>query len=251
MKFIPVVIITFSKKEFHIIKVVFDDKAMLKTLEQSYLKSKHTNNENKNGDVRTISKKFDKQIEGILGEIAIEKYIEKICNKINKELGVKIHRYDDIRTDSFKSPKGEYDIKIVINEEEIIIEARASINYKFALTKETLEYIDTLGTYINPKKSTEKKSDFYIRPLFQLKQPNENININDISILDYILDDKIELYLTGGCNTEMMFGSLSKEKTMGQSNTIYQTLAISKGWDMQELTEHLRGKICNERGASR
>lgn len=238
--------INIDNRIFHILRVIFDDKAMLKTLEQSYLKSKYTRNENQNGDNRDKSKKFDKQIEGILGEIAVLEFVKLIFQKDKVGCKVEINRYDDVREDGFKSPNNEYDIKISRNDRIYYIEVRSSINYKYQLNSATLKNLDTIGTYKSTIKQNESSSDFYIRPLFQLKSPNIHIDINQISIINYLLDDKIELYITGGCDKKTMFGKFSKIKSMGQSKTKFQTLSIINGWDMKELSENLREIICND-----
>lgn len=98
--------------EFTVARVVFNDDAILKSLRQSYLKSRHTNAGSQNGASRPRSKKFDKQLEGILGEIAAEHYVQQLL-AIPEGAGVTVHRYDDVRTDDFKSPKGEYDLRIL------------------------------------------------------------------------------------------------------------------------------------------
>lgn len=246
MKFIKDTIRTKSGKDFNVIKISFDDKNLLKTLEQAYLKSEHTNDENQNGDTRSRSKKFDKQIEGILGEIAIENYLKKIFTKEETGCAVNVHRYDDVRTDLFKSAENEYDIKIIHDDKEYTVEARASINYKYKMNENTLLYMDTIGSYVNPKKQNEKISDFYIRPLFQLVEPNSDIDLKTISVLDYILDEKIHLYITGGCTSKMMFGEFSKVKPLGQNKTLYQTIPIINGWDMKNLSEKIREIVCKK-----
>jgi len=233
-------------KKFNIIEVIFDDKAMLKSLEQSYLKSKYTRDENQNGDIRVKSKKFDKQLEGILGEIAVLEFIKLIFKKENEGCEIEVSRYDDVRTDNFTSPDNEYDIKITNTNanKDHYIEVRASINYKFNFNEKTLELFDTIGKYDSPIKQQETSSDFYIRPLFQLLYPSPDIKIENIPVLECLLDEKIVLYITGGCNRDMMFGDKSKVKPMGQNRTNYQTLSIENGWDMKELSENIRLAVC-------
>ena len=211
-------------------------------MKQAYLKSQYTKNGNQNAQPRTPYEKFSKQFEGILGEISILKTLEGwfLQNKTN----LSVNRYDDVRTDGYKSPSGEYDLKVIAPSGlEIYIEARASISYKTSLEKAItgdigLTPLDTIGPYTNFQKMKESGSGLYFRPLFQLKNPNPNLKIKDIDFFKSFINNEFQLFITGGATLEMM-DSLGKLKNMGQKNTLYKAIPISQGMDIKRLLQHL------------
>ncbi|MBF0897566.1 MAG: hypothetical protein HXK58_04650 [Campylobacter concisus] len=232
---------------FNVLKVNFDFNSILKSIVQSLIKSEYTMDANQNTSSRLRSKKFDKQLEGILGEIAVALYLKQFISC--KEKGgcpIDVIRYDDVRQDGFKSSKGEFDIKIVTKSlKEFKLEIRTSVNYKYPLNEDTLKKLDTICGYTNSKKQNESDSDFYIRPLFQVKNYDSNLDLDHIHILDMILDKKIELYIIGGVDQETILKK-GKTKTMGQSNTEYNTVAIIDGYDIKTLTKTIRAIVCKD-----
>jgi hypothetical protein len=117
-----------------------------------------------NSEKRTSDQKFNKQFQGILSEIIVEEYLKMLFKD-----SAKIVRYDDVRTNDFKSAKNEY----------------------------------------------------------------------DINVFDLFNEDKLELYITGGCDLEMMLNK-SVVKSMGQKNTEYQVVPVLQSLDIRSLTEKLR-----------
>lgn len=232
--------------KFIVLKVIFDKNSYLKGITQAYLKSNHTNNANQNGENRKRSKKFDKQIEGVLGEIAVLEYLKKFITVESKGgCALKLERHDDTRTDEFKSSKNEFDIKIInSNNKEFIIEARASLNYKTIFDENTLKTFDTIGKYKNPIKQFESDSDFYIRPLFQLKNPNKELNIKNISLLNMLLDNEVDLYLTGGVSFDLI-NEKGYDTDFNQKNAKYKAIKIIDGLDMVQLTNLIRKTVCS------
>ena len=116
---------------------------------------------------------------------------------------------------------------------------------KMDLNEDTLKKLDTICGYTNSKKQNESDSDFYIRPLFQVKNYDSNLDLDHIHILDMILDKKIELYIIGGVDQETILKK-GKTKTMGQSNTEYNTVAIIDGYDIKTLTKTIRAIVCKD-----
>jgi hypothetical protein len=234
-----------KKKTFKIFEVEFNNLEIKIAIKQAELKSKHTNNVNQNGENRTDYKKFVKQFQGVLGEMAIR---EMLFRSFKREDGcnMNIIRWDDVRTDGFKSAENEYDILIENTSNNFYVESRASVNYKFSFTEDTLINMDTIGKYSNLIKKKEKKSDFYIRPLFQLINPERNYTLDSFDFYELFMEGGIILYITGGCSKEMMYGKNSEIKSMGQNNAEYQTLSIIKGWDVQELLINMKFLVCGE-----
>lgn len=234
----------FIVKNFNVLKINFLDKLSLnlKSLIQSFLKSEYTNNENQNAETRLKYNKLEKQFEGIVAEIAIAEWLKIIFSGTQTQ----ILRYDDIRKDTFKSAAGEFDIKIINPQhQEFTVEVRASVNYKYPFGENTIKYFDTIGPYYNYVKKQEKKADFYIRPLFQLKKPlGNNAKICDFSLLEKFLNDEADLYITGGATYELM-----KDKgyntNFNQKNTTYKALKIIDGLDINQLEYVIKGIVIN------
>ncbi len=229
-------------KNFTVLKVNFMDKFSLnlKSLIQSFLKSEYTKNENQNAETRARYNKLEKQFEGIVAEIAIVEWLKKVFNGTQ----IQILRYDDIRKDGFMSAADEFDIKIInFQGQEFTVEVRASVNYKYAFNEQTIKLFDTIGPYYNYVKKQEKKAQFYIRPLFQLKNPlGNNARICDFSLLEKFLNDEADLYITGGATYGLMYEK-GYETNFGQKNTKYKALKIIDGLDINELERELLNHI--------
>lgn len=229
-------------RNFTVLKVHFIDKLSLnlKSLIQSFLKSEYTNNENQNAETRARYNKLEKQFEGIVAEIAIVEWLKIVLNGTDTQ----IIRYDDIREDGFRSPIDEFDIKIINPKgKEFTVEVRASVNYKYSFGENTIKYFDTIGPYYNSVKKQEKKANFYIRPLFQLKNPlGNNARICDFSLLEKFLNNEAELYITGGATYELMMNK-GYNTNFGQRNTIYKALKIIDGLNIDELNQEILNHI--------
>ena len=226
----------YQNENFCVGKVEIDNKELIaRAFEQAVLKSQFTNNGNQNNQQRTGEQKFQKQLQGIISEMIVEDYLNRV---FKKESGVVI-RYDDVRTDDFKSPKNEFDIKLKFKEKEFEIEVRSSLSYRTEMSYETLEYFDVLGPYVNKVKKNENYNDFYIRPILQLKNPDRNINIKNIDIMKGILNNEFDFYITGGCTKKMMSEN-SLIKSMGQNNTQYEHVPVLKSLNIKDLTNILR-----------
>ncbi len=220
---------------FVVLKVNFIDKLSLnlKALIQSFLKSEYTNNENQNTESRARYTKLEKQFEGIVAEIAIVEWLKTILNN-----NTQIIRHDDVREDGFRSPADEFDIKIINPQgKEFTIEVRASVNYKYPFGENTIKFFDTIGPYNNYIKKQEKQADFYIRPLFQLKNPlGNNARICDFSLLEKFLNNEADLYITGGATYDLMVKK-GYNTNFGQKNTSYKALKIINGLDINALEQ--------------
>lgn len=137
-------------------------------------------NYNQNGEIRTQQTKFNNQLQGCLAEIGIQQYLTN--------LGFHVVRYDEIRTDNFKSPKGEFDLKIILpNNQELFIESRSSKFYDiYSMPDQPI-----IGKYQNQVKQHEKDNDLFFKSLFYIRDKNR-------SLLDN-LNIKKSFIISGGC----------------------------------------------------
>lgn len=225
-----------NENSFFIGKIDINGKDLLaKAFHQAILKSQHTNNLNQNNEKRSAYNKFEKQLQGIISEIIVVEYLKLIFNKEDNL----VIRYDDVRLDEFKSPQNEYDIKLKFEKNEYDIEVRSSLSYKKEMDYNNLKNFDVLGPYSNKMKKNEAYSDYYIRPILQLKNPSSNLDIKNISISENLINDNFDFYITGGCNKLMMMNS-GFLKELGQKNTSYQIIPVLKSLDIKSLTNDFR-----------
>lgn len=182
-------------------------------------KSKFTMNYNQNGEIRTQQTKFNNQLQGCLAEIGIQQYLTN--------LGFHVVRYDEIRTDNFKSLKGEFDLKIILpNEQELFIESRSSKFYDiYSMPNQPI-----IGKYQNQVKQHEKDNDLFFKSLFYIRDKNR-------SLLDN-LNVKRSFIISGGC-TLQDFKQHGYIGNLGQNNTKYNLLKITKENEMNNFEKTL------------
>ncbi len=156
-------------------EIDFDSEDYSAAVSQARQKSQHTMAASQNGMTRPQITKYNMQLMGIIAEIACKEYLEKIIRDIKSTNSWKVLRYDEIRTDEFKSPENEYDLKIqqvAEPEEEIYVESRSSITYDRSF-QEGLEKYDIIGPYTSIAKSSEDDNDIYLlnNPLLENRTP--------------------------------------------------------------------------------
>tara|TARA_Y100001960_G_scaffold321323_1_gene395856 strand:- start:76769 stop:77521 length:753 start_codon:yes stop_codon:yes gene_type:complete len=229
---------------FSIGKLVHFDKklVLLKAMSQALLKSQHTNDGNQNNDKRTPSEKFNKQLQGIFAEIVVFEYINSIFCRSD----IETLRYDDVRTDEFKSPVGEYDLKIKRGSNEREIEVRSSISYKKPMSYDTLKEFHVIGPYTNKAKKYEAMNDYYIRPIFQLKDTTKKVKLSELNIFELLLNNEIDFYITGGCTKKMMLNDCEIVQ-MGQKRTTYDAVRVLDSLDIPKITQLFRNLRDNKK----
>jgi hypothetical protein len=194
---------------------------------QAQQKSIFTMNSSQSGHQRSQELKLNKQFMGILGEIGCQKYLEKVLFNNNLLDEWNVVRYDDVRTDKFRSPVNEFDLKIQNknnNEKFVLIESRSSITYDRSL-QEGLSQYDIIGPYSSDNKFKEGRNDLYLRPLFEWTN-FEFGNYDGRLFKNYTDSGLIKLYIVAGCTFSDIMGNKGIVKSMGQGNTIYNALPI-------------------------
>jgi hypothetical protein len=201
-------------------------------VEQATKKSQCTMEASQSGAKRDQVVKYNMQLMGIVAEIACKAYLEKIV-KDNKLSDLwKVVRYDDVRTDNFKSPENEYDLKlnqVQESEEGFYVESRSSITYDRSF-QEGLENYDIIGPYTSIAKVGEDANDIYLRPLYEyVNFKNKDYTKEHFEAL--LKDKKIILYLVAGC-TKQELEKMGMVKSMGQGASKYKVLPIIKSLDI-------------------
>jgi len=212
--------------------VEFDSQELGYASKQASLKSKKTMEFSQAGTSRTANLKYQKQLQGILAEMAVKKYLDNLL--VSKKLTDWIvERYDDVRTDNFESARNEYDIKIKskVSSKEYYVESRSSLLSDRSLI-EGLKTCHIIGAYNSVAKGSESMADYYVLPLFCF---DEKLGTFDEMLTEeYIKQNSLTLRLVAGC-TEDMILKRNKINNLGQGGTSYMLLEILKGLDMREF----------------
>lgn len=220
----------------------FNSKGFAKAVSQAKAKSIHTMNASQDGSYRSPEIKYNMQLMGIIAEMSCERYLRGIIKKSKLNESVEIIRYDDVRTDEFKSPENEYDIKILFKNSDtsLKVESRSSITYNRSF-QDGLEKFDIIGSYSSIAKNLEADNDIYLRPLYRYL----NFNSERYSKLKF---DKLlkvgsfELYIVAGCTIDEM-KSKGYLKSMSQEGTTYRVLPIRLSSDIVTFSKKIIEKL--------
>jgi hypothetical protein len=237
----------FNNKIWNIAKAIINPSGPLFQLasEQAKLKSQHTMASSQSGIVRNDETKYQRQFMGCLAEIYVEEYLNELLNENNLNGAFLVQRYDNVRTDGFKSPANEYDLKLCnqVTKHEFTIESRSSIAYNRSIIK-AIEQFDIIGPYSSIAKGEEKYNDFYVRPLYEVTRAEQsNYSANDFE--KHIRAGSINLYITGGCTKKEMIEK-GYQKSMQQNKTQYQVVKLTNGFDAIEFKKEMIKKMITE-----
>mgnify|MGYP006425477481 CR=1 FL=1 len=193
---------------------------------------------NQGGKHRSLKAKYQNQLRGGLAEACAKILIEQYAAA--KNIQVEVIRYDDVLTDTtgftFDTIKGEYDIKVIVNNNTKLLESRSSVAHNISILKAIAKY-DTIGRYTSSTKPDESYNDFYIRPLYEYVDFKlANFYSQDFETL--LKNNKIKLYFTGGADFNLM-QKRGYNKSMGQGGTNYRVIKIIKGFTIDEFLKQL------------
>ena len=121
----------FNNQIWNVAKALIEPSGKLFQLavEQARLKSHFTMASSQSGKLRNDETKYQRQLMGCLAEIYAEEYLNELLNENNLNNDFFVQRYDNVRTDGFKSAANEYDLKIChrVAKKSYLIEFRSSI----------------------------------------------------------------------------------------------------------------------------
>ncbi|MCI9081618.1 MAG: hypothetical protein HFI70_04740 [Lachnospiraceae bacterium] len=223
-------------REFHIVEFVPVNSILNNCHKIAVEKARYTRDEGQDAKTREPARKVINQFKGIMAETAIHIFL-------NRECGFSldcISRWDLVRPD-FKSAENEYDIKVNEGGREFCIESRSSSSYRTSLEEFMQEY-DIIGKYTNAVKRQEKKSDLYIRPVFQYENPNMTKKEYQKAVGDTyqdISENSLKLFLVAAAGKEEMYGSKGYYKNMGQGSTRYRCIKIRNAHDMDFIKTYI------------
>lgn len=222
-----------STKKWKIASFIIDFKGadFIKAKEQARLKSRFTMAASQNGAYRSEELKYQRQLMGVLAEIGVQSFLTKLLIKckINEIWG--IIRYDDVRTDGFKSPLNEYDIKIVKSKDDsfLCVECRSSILHDRNLISGIVT-CNIIGPYASVAKSGENYKDFNLLPLFEYLDYNTNA-YSHLNFETLLMNGRIKMHLVGGCSKDDLI-KRGYSSSLGQGSTQYQLLQIQNSSDV-------------------
>jgi hypothetical protein len=185
-------------------------------------------NAGQSGAYRSSELKFQMQLMGTVAEIYCQEYLKSIFEEYKKDNEYDVIRYDDVRTDGFKSPENEYDIRIINKNSSLYynVESRSSIAHNRDF-ETALKQFDIIGPYTSVVKHEEKLNDFYLRPLYEYTAASNYLPSN---FEKHLKNKEIKLYIVAGCSKEDMIKK-GYDKSMNQSNTNYRVVKITNAFD--------------------
>ena len=209
-----------------------------KVREQAKAKIHYSPNASQSSQYRSLEQKYQNQIRGGLAEAYAKLLVEEYA-AINN-IKVEVIRYDDVLTATtgftYDTIKGEYDIKVIINNNIKYLESRSSVAHNLSLTDAIMRY-DTIGRYTSFSKPDENFNDYYIRPLYEyLDFKQKDFYSKDFESL--LSGHKIKLHFTGGADLNLMQNK-GYNKSMGQGNTNYRVIKIINGFNVDVFLENL------------
>lgn len=216
----------------------FNSALYAKAVSQAKMKSQFTMDASQAGKYRSPELKYQMQLMGILAEIFAHEYLSEIISNADLSRHWKVIRYDDVRTDGFKSPANEYDIIIqsVNAPKEYKVESRSSIARDRSL-KNAIEQFDIIGPYSSLAKQGEGFADFFIRPLYEfIPFASEKYLQSDFE--KHLKEDEIKLYLVAGCTKKEMIEK-GYNKSMKQDGSLYRVVKIVFGLDLEKFSNIL------------
>lgn len=220
---------------WHIVKVRLDIHSDLisRAARQAKQKVLHTIQAGQDGRKRTQKLKLQNQFRGMIAEIYAVELIKSWLADFDLN-NCEVIRYDDVRTDNFKNPQNEYDIKIINNSNNKIIkiESRSSLTYKRTIL-EGINDLDIIGPYISSAKPKETYVDYYIRPLFNNLKPMKPEEFGE-----FLKKGWINLYFVAGSSKKLMVEK-GVYKNMKQSTSKYRCLPITKGLDIMQFRKEI------------
>lgn len=220
---------------WHIVKVKLDIHSdfISRASRQAKQKVLHTIQAGQDGRERTQKLKLQNQFRGMIAEVYAVELIKSWLADSNL-VNCEVIRYDDVRTDQFKNPQNEYDIKIVnsTSNKVVKIESRSSLTYKRTLL-EAIHDLDIIGPYISSAKYKETYVDYYIRPLFDNLKPMKPEEFGE-----FLKKRWIDLYFVAGCSKNLMVKK-GVYKNMKQNTSKYRCLPITKGLDIKQFQQEI------------
>ncbi|ELA8470244.1 hypothetical protein WOB87_09555 [Vibrio parahaemolyticus] len=198
------------------------------------------------GSPRSQQERFSQNFLGALADISCGYLLRKFFEKHN--LPITVESYDQVRTDDFQE-HDLYDIKIKTGGAESIVEVRSSLCVQKSLAGVINDW-HILGPYQSQSKGkTESEKEFYIRPMFHLKnyrdyQKDHQNNMPPMKTYDrsdglrLFEDGEVDLYILGGATTEIMSSSKAwdeKGETLKQGKTNFRVVLIKDGLQTQDF----------------
>ncbi|MEY8390861.1 hypothetical protein AALA98_05730 [Lachnospiraceae bacterium 45-W7] len=221
--------ITVEGREFHVVEFIPVNSILNNCYKIAVEKAKYTRDEGQDAQIREAGRKEINQFKGIMAETAIHIFLNRECEFPLEN----ISRWDLVRPD-FMSPENEYDIKVNNKGREFYLESRSSSSYHTSLEKFMQQY-DIIGKYTNEIKRQERKSDLYIRPVFQYVNPNMNKDEYKKAVertYQDIREKQLKLFLVAAAGKEEMYGFKGYDKNMAQGSTQYRCIKIRNAHDM-------------------
>jgi len=238
--------INIGAKPWQIARLKTEDVAPVLALAATYTEKKipHTRDESQSGEPRSHRLKYQKQLMGSIAEITIKTLLDRYLKNQGLADQWVVNLYDSVRTDEFRSPEGEYDIRLVSARRPDVyyeVESRSSTARDRTIAV-ALGKFDIIGPYESSIKKNEPLKDFYVRPLYAYLD-FERRDYSPDRFQELFISGEVQLYIVGGCARRRMIEK-GFAKTMAQDATEYRVVRIRDGLDifgfLKEVSDTLR-----------
>ena len=228
------------------LRVAFGEAELTHARQQAAQKARHTMPAGQDGQLRADGLKYQKQLMGILAEIACQEYLAQLlASTADLRECWDVRRYDDVRTDDFRSAQGEYDLRVQHRTRPdwaCTVESRSSITHDrdFAAG---LRQFDIIGPYSSSAKAGESDNALYLRPLYRYLD-FADVPYQPLRFEALWLAGRVELYLVAGCTLADMHAK-GYFKSMRQGGTQYRAVRLPDSQHIidfaRQLREYFRG----------
>ncbi|OOY48201.1 hypothetical protein, partial [Solemya velum gill symbiont] len=228
---------------------VVNDLELLKRAEQfARSKSPNVKTGDPSGRERKQSELFSQNFLGSLADIVCAEVLTKYMNKHNHP--IEVLQYDEVRTDNFLNPD-MYDIKLINNNNEYIVEVRSSACIYLSLEAMIMKW-QVLGPYSSETKGGfEDDKAFYIRPLYHLKSYEKNRtdkHYTRSSGIDLVKSGDLNLYIVGGATSEIMNkkGRNESGEELKQGKSEFKVVDIKDALDANDFLKTVSETITSD-----
>ncbi len=188
-------------------------------------KSKFTMSQNQAKIPRDNVTKLKKSAQGVLAEMFVHILLLE-------RYGFEVLRYD-LERQTFEYKTDEYDLRIIVNNNNYEVESRSSNVHHKSLERFIKKDV-IIGPYGNSLKPTDELADFHFRPIYM---PQFIPFCEKDGVYHYgenMINGNIKLVITGVATKED-FINFSYKTTLGQKGTTYYVVDVNKVGDIVEM----------------
>lgn len=229
-------------------KLEVDKKNIELALAQSAQKAEKIHRDSPSGRRRSVDEVDSQNFLGTLADIVCARLLKGYFKKHG--LNIEVTRYDDVRIDNFQD-HDQYDIKLSAHNLDYLVEVRSSVCIYLSLESMVKRW-QILGAYLSSVKgATETEKPFYLRPLYHLRNFEENRKTKSYqrtAAHELIYSGDLQLYFVGGATNVMLEekGRNEAGQELKQGKAEFRVLDITDGLDAKKMLETIGQLVAKE-----